>query len=73
MAQSAQAHKGDSVGSYADFCRDILPRIKADGYTAVQLMMTLLGFAKKNRFVFCLFLFFLDDNSQATVFGTNYA
>ena len=38
MAQSAQAHKGDSVGSYADFCRDILPRIKADGYTAVQLM-----------------------------------
>ena len=38
MAQSAQAHMGDSVGSYADFCRDILPRIKACGYTAVQLM-----------------------------------
>ena len=38
MAQPSLAHKGDSVGSYADFSRHILPRIKASGYTAVQLM-----------------------------------
>lgn len=38
MAQSAEEHHGDSVGSYAAFTRRILPRIRADGYTAVQLM-----------------------------------
>ena len=38
MAQSSLAHSGNSVGSYADFCRHILPRIKACGYTTVQLM-----------------------------------
>lgn len=38
MAQPALTHKGESVGSYTDFTGMILPRIKADGYTAVQLM-----------------------------------
>jgi len=38
MAQPAQQHHGDSMGSYEAFSRDILPRIKASGYTAVQLM-----------------------------------
>lgn len=42
MAQPALAHQassaGGSVGSYADFSRHILPRIKSCGYTAVQLM-----------------------------------
>ena len=37
VAGCAQAHAG-SVGSYDDFIRDMLPRIKSDGYTAVQLM-----------------------------------
>lgn len=38
MAQSSLTHFGDSVGSYEYFQRFILPRIKADGYTAIQLM-----------------------------------
>ena len=38
MAQSSLTHHGESVGSYEEFSRSILPRIKADGYTAVQLM-----------------------------------
>ena len=38
MAQPADEHHGESVGSYAQFVRHVLPRIKADGYTAVQLM-----------------------------------
>lgn len=38
MAQPALEHHGESVGTYEDFTRRILPRIKADGYTAVQLM-----------------------------------
>ncbi|MDR1659255.1 MAG: 1,4-alpha-glucan branching protein, partial [Desulfovibrio sp.] len=38
MAQSALARQERSVGSYRDFTADILPRIKAAGYTAVQLM-----------------------------------
>lgn len=38
MAQSSLDHQGDSVGSYDYFTRVLLPRIKADGYTAIQLM-----------------------------------
>ena len=38
MAQSADEHQGESVGTYAQFTQHVLPRIKADGYTAVQLM-----------------------------------
>lgn len=38
MAQSSLDHQGESVGSYENFTRQVLPRIKADGYTAVQLM-----------------------------------
>ncbi len=38
MAQPAEEHHGKSVGSYAQFMCHVLPRIKADGYTAVQLM-----------------------------------
>lgn len=37
MAQPADEHHGTSVGSYEAFSR-LLPRIKDDGYTAVQLM-----------------------------------
>ncbi len=38
MAQDSRKHRGESYGSYEDFTRDVLPRIKAAGYTAVQLM-----------------------------------
>ncbi|MEG2005306.1 MAG: alpha-amylase family glycosyl hydrolase, partial [Bilophila sp.] len=38
MAQDSDTRTADSVGSYAAFTRDVLPRIRADGYTAVQLM-----------------------------------
>ena len=38
MAQSSLGHHGESVGTYEEFSRSILPRIKAGGYTAVQLM-----------------------------------
>ncbi len=38
MAQADTAHHGESVGNYTDFIQEVLPRIKADGYTAVQLM-----------------------------------
>lgn len=38
MAQPALTHHGESVGSYADFSRTILPRIKAAGYSTIQLM-----------------------------------
>ena len=38
MAQSSLTHHGESVGSYDEFSGSVLPRIKADGYTAVQLM-----------------------------------
>lgn len=38
MAQPADKRTQDSVGSYAAFTRDILPRIRENGYTAVQLM-----------------------------------
>lgn len=38
MAQSSLTHHGDSVGTYEYFQKYILPRIKADGYTVVQLM-----------------------------------
>ena len=38
MAQADTDHHGERVGSYTDFIRQVLPRIKADGYTAVQLM-----------------------------------
>ena len=32
------AREDGSIGSYDDFIRDVLPRIKRDGYNAVQLM-----------------------------------
>ncbi|MBR5734854.1 MAG: alpha amylase C-terminal domain-containing protein [Desulfovibrionaceae bacterium] len=38
MAQPSLQHVKGSVGTYADFARNILPRIRASGYTAVQLM-----------------------------------
>ena len=38
MAQPDTKHQGESVGTYADFSHEILPRIKACGYTSVQLM-----------------------------------
>lgn len=38
MAQSSLLHVGESVGTYEYFSRFVLPRVKADGYTAVQLM-----------------------------------
>jgi 1,4-alpha-glucan branching enzyme len=38
MAQPASQDSADLFGSYRDFAADILPRIKDDGYTAVQLM-----------------------------------
>lgn len=38
MAQSSLTHVGESVGTYEYFRRFVLPRIKACGYTAVQLM-----------------------------------
>lgn len=38
IAQPAIGHTPRSVGSYAAFARDILPRIRDGGYTAVQLM-----------------------------------
>lgn len=38
MSQDARNHVKGSVGSYDDFIRDMLPRIKTSGYTAVQLM-----------------------------------
>lgn len=38
MAQSSQGRTPQSVGSYTAFVRDVLPRIAAGGYTAVQLM-----------------------------------
>lgn len=38
MAQPAETHHGESVGSYAQFVQHVLPRIQEDGYTAVQLM-----------------------------------
>lgn len=37
MAQASIAHRGESVGSYADFV-SLLPRIRDCGYTALQLM-----------------------------------
>ncbi|MFG6375269.1 MAG: alpha amylase C-terminal domain-containing protein [Desulfovibrio sp.] len=38
MAQSSLLHTKDSVGTYEYFRLFVLPRIKADGYTAIQLM-----------------------------------
>lgn len=38
MAQPSSEHTAETVGSYAEFARNILPRIKADGYNCVQLM-----------------------------------
>lgn len=38
IAQPSEHHIKDSVGSFAAFTRDILPRIKDGGYTIVQLM-----------------------------------
>ena len=38
MAQSSLLHHGESVGTYENFTRFVLPRIKACGYTVVQLM-----------------------------------
>ena len=38
MSQDARNHTPGSVGSYDDFIRDMLPRIKNCGYTSVQLM-----------------------------------
>lgn len=38
MAQSSLLHHGESVGTYEYFSQFVLPRIKEDGYTAVQLM-----------------------------------
>lgn len=38
MAQSSLQHFGESVGTYDYFRRFVLPRIREDGYTAVQLM-----------------------------------
>lgn len=38
MAQDSRRRTAKSVGSYADFARQALPRIVAGGYTAVQLM-----------------------------------
>lgn len=38
MAQSSLLHTKDSVGTYEYFRLFVLPRIKKDGYTAVQLM-----------------------------------
>lgn len=38
MAQDARKHRGGSVGSYAEFTAEVLPRIREGGYTAVQLM-----------------------------------
>jgi len=38
MAQPSRLHKPGSVGTYAAFASDILPRVCADGYTGVQLM-----------------------------------
>ena len=38
MAQSSLTHHGDSVGTYEYFSKFVLPRIKDDGYTDVQLM-----------------------------------
>ncbi|MDE5833517.1 MAG: 1,4-alpha-glucan branching protein, partial [Desulfovibrio sp.] len=38
MAQSSLSHHGESFGTYEYFSSYVLPRIKEDGYTAVQLM-----------------------------------
>lgn len=38
MAQSSLQHFGESVGTYDYFRRFVLPRIREDGYTVVQLM-----------------------------------
>ncbi|MDR1857246.1 MAG: alpha amylase C-terminal domain-containing protein [Desulfovibrio sp.] len=38
MAQPSSAHSADHFGTYRDFAANILPRIRDDGYTAVQLM-----------------------------------
>ncbi|MGN1037992.1 MAG: alpha-amylase family glycosyl hydrolase, partial [Mailhella sp.] len=38
MSQDAREHTPGSIGSYDAFIRSMLPRIKAGGYTAVQLM-----------------------------------
>lgn len=38
MAQDARTHTRGSIGSYDDFSSKVLPRIKAGGYNAVQLM-----------------------------------
>lgn len=38
MAQSSLLHIGESVGTYENFTRFVLPRIKACGYTVIQLM-----------------------------------
>ncbi|MDR1778070.1 MAG: alpha amylase C-terminal domain-containing protein [Desulfovibrio sp.] len=38
MAQSALNRQAESVGTYREFSAEILPRIKAAGYTAIQLM-----------------------------------
>lgn len=38
MAQSSLLHHGESCGTYENFRRFVLPRIKEDGYTAIQLM-----------------------------------
>lgn len=38
MAQSSLSHHGESVGTYEYFRKFVLPRIREDGYTVVQLM-----------------------------------
>ena len=38
MAQDARTHTEGSVGSYDEFAARVLPRVRAGGYTAVQLM-----------------------------------
>ena len=41
MAQDAALHTNDTVGSYRYFSNHVLPRIRAAGYTDVQLMVEL--------------------------------
>lgn len=38
LAQAFQTRTKDSVGSYSAFAAEVLPRVRAEGYTAVQLM-----------------------------------
>ena len=49
MAQPALNRQAKSVGSYKAFAADILPRIKAAGYTAVQLRLRMTAVVNSGR------------------------